>query len=193
MIEVGEEYDGGFAYYGVNAAHNVSSLPWSHWLSHSHHGEVDAGSAKLAPRVERSVMSMQAYPWTPLNTSSSWSIAFDSSGTYSRHLVKFSLSGIPSVDDLVVLLDGIDLGWVPRKDIGVDRWHYDFWRESGLSAGAHELSFVLKIDREGVAQLCSVEVLEFGDEAECVQVIVINHGILDTDCRIQIYQCPRAL
>ena len=32
-LEVGEEYDGGFGYYGPNAAHDCKSFPWPHWLS----------------------------------------------------------------------------------------------------------------------------------------------------------------
>lgn len=159
IIEVGEEYDGGFAYYGPNAAHNLSeSIPWSHWLSDppKHHGN---------PRVERSVMPMQAYPWTMLNTSTAWAVKFPSSGAYSKHLVKFSLSGIPESSDLRVELDGTDLGWVPRVNIGLDRWHYDIHRNKSLSVGDHEVKFTLvNGEREGSAQLCSVEVLEFGNE-----------------------------
>ncbi len=64
---------------------------------------------------------------------------------------------------------GGDLGWVPRKDIGVDRWHYDTKINETLKEGEHEVKFVLKNgEREGEAQLCSVEVLEFGDESESV-------------------------
>ncbi|KZP26330.1 hypothetical protein FIBSPDRAFT_732610 [Athelia psychrophila] len=173
MIDVGEEYDGGFAYFGVNAAGNASSLPWAYWLSHS-------TTNYTSPRVERSVMPIQAYPWTILNTSSPWSITFDSSGTYARHLLKFSLSGIPSVDDLSVLFDGVDLGWEPRHDIGLDRWHYDVLTEAGLSAGSHEVSFVLREQSAtNLAQLCSVEVLEFGDETE-FNATPGNYGIYPT-------------
>lgn len=64
-------------------------------------------------------------------------------------------------------LDGKDLGWTPRADIGVDRWHYDIKLNRTLEGGEHEVKFVLKnAKREGDAQLCSVEVLEFGDETE---------------------------
>ncbi|KAI9064597.1 hypothetical protein FKP32DRAFT_1591227 [Trametes sanguinea] len=169
VIEVGEEYDGGFAYFGVNAAHNrtIADIPWAHWLtnasSHTH------TEAPPRARVERSVMPMQAYPWTLLNTSAPWSTTFNSSGTYAWHLVRFSLSGLPDKDDLRVELDGNDLGWVPRTDIGVDRWHYDIKLNKTLKGGEHEVRFVLKNKtREGEAQLCSVEVLEFGDESEFV-------------------------
>jgi len=64
-------------------------------------------------------------------------------------------------------LDGVDLGWVPREDIGMDRWHYDVHREGGLSDGTHEMKFTLhNKETEGQAQLCSLEVLEFGDQTQ---------------------------
>lgn len=156
----------------MNAAHNVTvpDIPWAHWLTNSPHKHIDAHVADEAPptaRVERSVMPMQAYPWTLLNTSQSWSTTFNSSGTYAWHLVRFSLSGLPDKDDLRVELDGEDLGWVPRADIGVDRWHYDIKLNRTLKGGEHNVSFTLRNkDREGEGQLCSVEVLEFGTEDE---------------------------
>lgn len=161
---MGEEYDGGYEYFGVNAANVSQPVSWAHWLTnttdvtHPH---------SAAARVERSVMPMQAYPWTMLNTSDAWSIQFSSAGTYARHLVRFSLSGLPDSDDLLIELDGEALEWTPRANIGVDRWHYDIHRNSTMSGGEHELKFTLKNgDREGVAQLCSAEILEFGDESE---------------------------
>ena len=165
IINVGEEYDGGFAYFGVNAAHDLSEpIPWEHWLSNP---PTTLANEKLKPRVERSVMPMQAYPWTMLNTTSSWSIKFTSSGDYSRHLVRFSLSGLAHQEDLLVLLDGDDLGWVPKPGIGLDRWHYDIHSPNGLAPGFHELSFTLLNEKhQGVAQLCSAEILEFGNEDE---------------------------
>lgn len=102
-----------------------------------------------------------------LNTSAAWSIKFNSSGQYARHLVRFSLSGLPNASDLIVTIDGKNLGWTPRQDIGVDRWHYDVHRNITLNDGEHEVKFELKNqDREGTAQLCSTEVLEFGTDDE---------------------------
>ncbi|KAI0762017.1 IgA peptidase M64-domain-containing protein [Trametes elegans] len=163
IIDVGEEYDGGFVYFGVNTAHNttLSAIPWAHWLS----------NASQAPtvRVERSVMPLQAYPWTLLNTSAPWSARFSSSGTYASHAVSFSLAGVPDADELRVELDGADLGWVPRADIGVDRWFYVTQIGRGLAGGEHEIRFTLRDPRhEGQAQLCSLEVIEYGSEDEFV-------------------------
>ncbi|KAK7689832.1 hypothetical protein QCA50_006471 [Cerrena zonata] len=174
IIEVGEEYDGGFAYFGPNAASDLSEpVPWAHWLTnpsaHSHKAH-----------VERSVMPMQTYPWTMLNSTTPWSVRFNSSGQYPRHLVRFSLSGLPNVNDLNVTIDGEQLNWSPRKDIGVDRWHYDIHRNSTLEDGEHEVKFELKNkDREGVAQLCSAEILEFGTDDEFVREPGY-HGIFPT-------------
>lgn len=161
IISVGEEYDGGFAYFGPNAAHDLlKPIPWTHWFS-------DPQKHESGPHVERSIMPMQEYPWTMLNTSTPWSTKFRSFGAYSRHLIRFSLSGIPERSDLKVELDGSDLGWVPWEGIGLDRWHYDVHRKDSLSPGEHEVKFTL-IDgnREGTAQLCSVEIIEFGNEDE---------------------------
>ena len=112
-------------------------------------------------------MPMQAYPWTMLNTSTPWRVQFSSSGQYARHVVRFSLSGLPSASDLSVTLDGKDLNWTPRSDIGIDRWHYDIHRKEVLQNGLHELAFTLKNKAlEGSAQMCSAEILEFGTDDE---------------------------
>ena len=163
----------------MNAAHNTASagVPWTHWLSpvphaahshsHSHDDHEHNSPVEEKIRVERAVMPLQNYAWTLLNTSAAWSTTFNSSGQYAWHLIRFSLSGIPAASDLVVSLDGTDLHWAPRADIGVDRWHYDIKLNHTLVEGEHEVTFTLKNNQtEGEAQLCSVEVLEFGDESE---------------------------
>lgn len=159
IIVVGEEYDGGFAYFGPNAAHSLSEpFAWSQWLTASNVSE---------PRKERSTMSFQAYPWTLLNTSTPWSALFSSAGTYSRYLIRISLSGIPDKEHLRVSLDENDIGWTPRKDIGIDRWFYDLIYNQPLEGGLHSLTFeLLKGARIGEAQLCSVEVIEYGSDEE---------------------------
>jgi hypothetical protein len=100
-----------------------------------------------------------------LNTSTPWAVNFTSVGIFARHLVRFSLSGLPSEKDLRIELDGVDLKWVPKQGIGADRWHYDIYRSETLKGGDHEIKFMLlNRNAEGVAQLCSVEILEFGDK-----------------------------
>jgi hypothetical protein len=161
IINVGEEYDGGYAYFGVNAFSDISQpVPWAHWLS-------EPTAEDESTRVERSVMPLQDYAWTLLNTTKAWSTKFNSSGAYSRHLIRTSLSGLPAKTDLRVELDGDDLDWVPREAIGLDRYFYDFTGDEGLSPGEHEVKFtLLNADLEGDAQMCSVEVIEFGGEDE---------------------------
>jgi len=112
-------------------------------------------------------MPLQVYSWTLLNKTDPYSATFISSGTFSRHLVRFSLSGLPRAEDLKVTLDGEDLDWKPKPGIGVDRWHYDIYREIGLEGGEHVLSFTLQSSGdESIAQLCSFEILEYGNEKE---------------------------
>lgn len=164
ILDVGEEYDGGELYTGSNSAHDILSIPWTHWFSDPNRVD-ESGN----PRVERSVMSMQAYPWTLLNTTSPWSVEFKSSGTYSRYMLTFSLSGIPHARNLRISLDGSYLEWAARGDVGDDRWFYNFLFDESLKPGTHILAFeLLNSEIQGTAQLCSVEILEYGDENECV-------------------------
>lgn len=166
---MGEEYDGGYSYYGVNAARNELPFKWAHWLSQS------LELSETMPRIERSVSPLQSYPWQLLNSTSPYSAKFNSSGTYSKHLVRFSLSGAPRASDLLVELDGEDLGWTPRVDTGVDRWHYDIMVNSSLSGGEHQLKFTLgPTAQEGLLQLCSMELIEYGSDSECVCTLIIS-------------------
>ncbi|KAH6911531.1 IgA peptidase M64-domain-containing protein [Coprinopsis sp. MPI-PUGE-AT-0042] len=156
IIGVGEEYDGGTSYFGVNSVQSTSSVTWKHWLT-------DASNT----RAQRAVMPLQGYVWTLLNSTRPWSTNFTSSGTYSRHLIKFSLSGLPSSTDLKAELDGVDLKWQAEPRTGMDRWHYDTHRSVGLSAGTHQLKFtLLNKALEGTAQLCNIEILEYGSASE---------------------------
>ncbi len=135
-------------------------MPWAHWLI----SPLDEGQP---PRIERSVMPLQDYAWAMLIVSEPWSATFVSSGAFDRHLVRFSLSGLLEGSDLRLEVDGVDLGWVPHPGLGLDRWLYDIHRDEALSGGTHEVKFtLLNKEREGTAQMCNVEILEFGDEEE---------------------------
>ncbi|KAI1137621.1 IgA peptidase M64-domain-containing protein [Hypoxylon sp. FL0543] len=157
IIGVGEEYDGGEAYTGVNAAHSLNSVPWTQWYT----------NPSIEPKVERSNMPIQAYPWTLLNTSQSWSQSFTSAGTYTSHLLQISVSGITASSDLRVEIDGEDVGWELNPAVGVDRYIYNMKIDEPLAPGEHEVSFTLLNDEiQGSAQLCNLEVLEYGNETE---------------------------
>ncbi|KAF9651658.1 hypothetical protein BDM02DRAFT_3154243 [Thelephora ganbajun] len=165
IIEIGEEYDGGVdgGYFGVDAANSPETIGWRHWLTNPPApGEI--------PRVERMVMSFQAYPWTTLNVSTVWTGRFLSSGTYPSNFIRFSIAGIPRSDQLTVRLDGKDIGWAIEEGVGRDRYFYQYLDVEGGGFGdrEHEIQFVLNYDdpdrtTEGSGpQLCSIEVLEYG-------------------------------
>ncbi|RYP92812.1 hypothetical protein DL770_001092 [Monosporascus sp. CRB-9-2] len=157
IIGVGEEYDGGTVYRGVNAAQSPDSVPWTQWYT----------NPSNEPKIQRTNMPIQAYPWTLLNTSQSWSQTFTSAGTYDTHLLQFSVSGMTASSDLRVEIDGKDVGWELNPAVGVDRYIYNMKINEALAPGEHELTFTLLNEEiEGSAQLCNLEVLEYGNEAE---------------------------
>ncbi|KFA63875.1 hypothetical protein S40285_10215 [Stachybotrys chlorohalonatus IBT 40285] len=157
IIGVGEEYDGGTVYRGVNAARGPGSVPWSQWYT----------DPAVEPRIQRSNMPIQAYPWTLLNTTSAWSRTFSSAGTYDSHMLQFSVSGVTATTDLRVEIDGRDVGWEYNQIVGMDRWIYNIRFDEALAPGPHNLTFVLlNDDVQGTAQLCNLQILEYGDESE---------------------------
>lgn len=157
LIDIGEEYDGGFNYSGINSAKDDVSVPWAHWYS----------DQSPALKIQRSNMPLQVYPWTLLNTSQGWSQVFTSAGTYGSHVVHFSVSGVPATGDLKVDMDGTELDWEVKAGVELDRWNYRISVDKPLTMGTHELRFTLLNEaRQGSAQLCNVEVLEHGKEDE---------------------------
>jgi len=105
------------------------------------------------------------------NETSPYVLNFNSDGTYSRFTIQFSVSGMPLSSDLLVILDGVDLKFTPRVDVQIDRWFYEVPSPQPLSKGTHNLTFVAgPTSHQGVAQLCSVEILEYGNEKEWVQL-----------------------
>ncbi|KAI1276428.1 IgA peptidase M64-domain-containing protein [Xylaria sp. FL0933] len=171
IIDVGEEYEGGYAYFGVNSAQSTRSVPWKQWYT----------DPKAEPKIERTNMPIQAYPWTLLNTTQKWSANFTSAGTYDTYLLQFSVSGMTASNDLRVEVDGKDVGWEINPEVGVDRYIYNMKIDSALSPGAHELSFtLLNEDIQGTAQLCNLEVLEYGVAEEEFHFEQTYHGIYPT-------------
>ncbi|KAI9147210.1 Hybrid signal transduction histidine kinase K [Paramyrothecium foliicola] len=159
IINVGEEYDGATGYFGVNSARAPSAVPWTQWYS----------KPQAEPKIQRSNMPIQAYTWTLLNSTRAWSRTFTSAGTYSSHLVQFSISGVPESSDLRVELDGKDLNWRAFPGIGLDRYIYNLKFDTALAPGQHRITFsLLNKAREGTAQLCSIEVLEYGNGSQFV-------------------------
>ncbi len=79
----------------------------------------------------------------------------------------FSVSGAARNSDLVIVLDGVNLEFTPRADVGLDRWHYEIQRPASLKQGTHTLTFSKgPTARDQQVQVCSIEVLEFGEEGQ---------------------------
>jgi hypothetical protein len=152
LIDVGEEYDGGSVYSGVNASPNLNNIKWAHWLSYP------------APAVaEDANIMVQAYPWYNL-ANGPYTITF-TSRNYARSLLKFSASGVETPGSLVVRLDGVALAWNTTGLL--DRGFHEFLFNTPLSAGTHTLQF-----SQGsppavpqIRQLCNVVMHEFRNES----------------------------
>lgn len=95
LIDVGEEYEGGFAYFGVNSSPNFTDVKWAHWLT----------EPERTPRSEDAATPLQAYPWHDLEEAS-WSTSFETEGSerYPQAMLRFSIAGLTSADQYVVAL-----------------------------------------------------------------------------------------
>jgi hypothetical protein len=168
IVNIGEEYDGQFTYFRVNAQHSLNNTKWEHWLPWT---EADGGGNTLC--IECSNMHLQVYPWQILDHKDllPW-FTFYALGMFSRFVIKFSISGAAQKSDLTVFLDGKNLAFTLWKGVRCECWHYEIQSaEEGcsctLSAGMHELVFHLgSTAPSGQVLICSVEILEFGDESE---------------------------
>lgn len=164
FIQVGEEYDGGYVYSGVNSARGLNSVDWLSWAS----DEYRKSDGKVTMREERATLRVQAYPWHDLGKGA-WKTSFTSDGTFHRWSMLISASGVPEPDSLEIFLDGEKLPW---KSVGHnDRSFYDFGSNStGLSRGDHTLEFRTVSKRQPnsdvIPQICSVTVHEYGNEQE---------------------------
>lgn len=122
FVNVGEEYDNGQVYSGVNAAANLSvvATKWGHWLTH--------GPA----RAERAIYRLLEYPWADLELGEQ-TFTFTSDGLYSRWYIVVSVSAAGEEDSLEFTLDGEILPWQTRGY--EDREFYDWFGDEGLSEG----------------------------------------------------------
>jgi hypothetical protein len=153
FADVGEEYDGGSVYNGVNAARTVNNLGWTAWLS---------GVA----REERVMYRLLAYLWEDLNESDI-KLDFTSDGTYSRWYMTISVTAAGEEDCLEFLLDGEILPWTSSGTD--DRQFYDWYGDQGFSQGAHTLTIRSKTNSTNPKiprMVASVDLHEFGSDAE---------------------------
>lgn len=129
FVSVGEEYDDGSSYYGVNSAPSLQDVvtKWGHWLNGG--GDV---------RQERAIYRLLEYPWTNL-TEIEQIFSFTSDGLYSRWYLELSVSAAGEADSLEFTIDGEKLPWESRGSD--DREFYDWAGETGFSEGIQFLWF----------------------------------------------------
>lgn len=122
FASIGEEYDNGAAYHGVNSAYNLTqaTTKWGHWLT----GE--------NIRHERVIYRLLEYPWANL-ANGEQSFNFISDGQYSRWYLLVSVSAAAEADSLEFRLDGEILPWESRGFD--DRESYDWFSDEGFSEG----------------------------------------------------------
>ncbi|KAL1408329.1 hypothetical protein Q8F55_005137 [Vanrija albida] len=157
LIPVGEEYDGGEVYSGVNAerAENIQQLKWAAFLD-------------AAPRIEDAKVPLQAYPWHDLD-GGAWSAAFTSSGAgYTSALVRLSLSSIPRSAHLLVALNGVALA-MHWADGSRDRRWVQVELPFGLAPGSWNVTVALTAEGraaeagQGGKMISSFEVIEYAE------------------------------
>lgn len=153
FAKVGEEYDSGQVYSGVNSVASLSGLGWKNWLS----GPV---------REERAMYRVLEYPWHNL-AQGAWSTSFTSDGRYSRWLLSLTVTAAEKEDALEFLLDGKPLAWKSKGS--VDREFYDWRGTAGFRAGKHTLqvrSLKPTANAKIPQMIASVTLHEFGTEDE---------------------------
>jgi len=157
FINVGEEYDGGSAYRGVNHSPSTrgTNVTWPQWLT--------ASPAQL----EGATILVQEYPWYNLGNGD-WALNFTASGTnggFTRWLMRYSVSGCNTQNALAITLDGQTIPWTTRGSL--DRFLEEVPSATGLSQGSHRLVFrqvTAPPAGNPIRQLCSVTLHEFRAE-----------------------------
>ncbi|EIW73619.1 hypothetical protein TREMEDRAFT_26270 [Tremella mesenterica DSM 1558] len=165
LIPVGEEYEGGYVYCGVNSdsPKNLHHLKWADMLT-----------TPDDVRIEDARVPLQAYPWHDLS-SSPYTISFTSSSTplhpYPSAFLRLSLSSIPQASHVNLTLNeqSIDLtaGFPPLWEGSKDRR----WVELPIFPLSEE-SYILQValtdegrdepTGKGGKMLTSVEIIEYG-------------------------------
>ncbi|KAI9291203.1 hypothetical protein K502DRAFT_368636 [Neoconidiobolus thromboides FSU 785] len=153
FVDVGEEYDNGQVYDGVNAAQELQSVGWKHWIN----GPV---------REEKAIYRLLAYPWKDLSKGSV-SLNFTSDGKYSRWYMLASVTAAAEEDCLEFTLDGKVLPWKTRGSD--DREFYEWKDNRGFSAGNHTITIRSKTNSTNKSiprMIANIVLHEFGTERE---------------------------
>ncbi|ODM97570.1 hypothetical protein Ocin01_09111 [Orchesella cincta] len=156
FVDVGEEYDNGQVYSGVNAARNLANLGWTSWLTTG------------TKREERAMFRLLQYPWADLSKGPQ-SFNFLSDGNYDRWYMLVSVSAAGEADSLEFLLDGEVLPWTTTGFD--DREFYSWSGTQGFRAGAHNFTVRSKTASthpDIPRMICSITLHEFGNEDEFV-------------------------
>lgn len=165
FAKVGEEYDGGVYYSGVNYAPQLH-VPWAHWLTDPSKPTRQRSCQRLCKHGCFEVMQEKT------------SFYLNSDGTYARWVLEFAVRH----GSLRVFLDGQELVTVTMAPEGIDlppnvvldRQMFAYRSDTaGLTAGSHCLEFeAMEPQSQGPGadrcQLSFVEVVEYGTEAEFV-------------------------
>jgi len=153
FINVGEEYDDGSVYRGVNSASSLGSLGWTSWLSG-------------AVREERMIYRLLAYPWHDLSLGPR-TFTFSSDGTFSKWYFQVSVTAAGEEDCLEFVMDGQILPWASRGSD--DREFYDWFGEEGFTSGNHQLTIRSKTPSTNPdipRMVASLTIHEYGNEDE---------------------------
>ncbi|EAL21330.1 hypothetical protein CNBD3840 [Cryptococcus deneoformans B-3501A] len=175
IMDVGEEYDGGYAYFGVNSDRykRRDALKWREFLTNPE-----------SSRIEDVRVPLQVYPWHDLDISS-WEISFNSSNLispqngvscYPTALLRASLSSIPYSSHVVLVLNGCTLdladgfpkAWEGSSD---RRWlEVPLTLETGLQPGCNTIKVALTDEGrraragQGGKMIASLEIIEYGGD-----------------------------
>jgi hypothetical protein len=99
FVNVGEEYDGGQVYQGVNAATSLDLIGWKNWLT-------EPGSLK----EQSSFLLLQEYAWYDFSQGD-YRINFVATGNCTSWMLKLSVSGFAEAGSLAIYLDETRLEW----------------------------------------------------------------------------------
>ncbi|KLT43077.1 hypothetical protein CC85DRAFT_244810 [Cutaneotrichosporon oleaginosum] len=170
LIPVGEEYEGGFVYSGVNAdaVENVHKLKWKRFLSDPEH-----------VRVEDAKVPLQAYPWHDLDEGK-YVVRFEGSNRkrdkrrYTSARLRLSLSSIPYASHVRLTLNGVVVDLSPQFaedwDGVLDRRWVHLPLPDGLPAGKVRVEVALTNEGrrakagQGGKMLSSIEIAEYAED-----------------------------
>ncbi|WVQ96795.1 hypothetical protein IAU59_003902 [Kwoniella sp. CBS 9459] len=170
LIPVGEEYEGGYAYFGANSdkTQHLDHLKWRDLLSDPHD-----------LRIEDAKVPLQVYPWHDLEKVA-YSTAFNSSNyssdrrTYPTAMLRASLSSIPHSSHIEIDLNGESLDLSDTFPIEWDGSLDRRWLESPLPHGLDSTENIIHVGLtaegrraqagKGGKMITSLEIIEYGGD-----------------------------